>query len=56
MIIFLTITDVYNKLIEWVETGGEFPHMTFFPKNVYGVSFLCILAGGKIQQWQEFTK
>lgn len=55
MIIFLTVTDVYNKLIEWVETGGEFPHMTFFPKNVYGVSFLCILAGGKIQQWQEFT-
>ena len=42
---------IYSQLIKWVENGGLFPHMTFYPKNSAGVDFLCILAGGKIQQW-----
>lgn len=42
---------IYAQLIKWVENGGLFPHMTFYPKNSAGVDFLCILAGGKIQQW-----
>ena len=47
--------DVYYRLIKWVNEGGEFPHMTFYPKNNFGISFLCILAGGKIEQWQQFS-